>query len=214
MLKEAGRSTLGAQHIWIDEVSGKLNTDNRGRLLGDFDTGDQLLLLFRDGAYEIADIDMNRRFDPDELLHLGKFHPDTVISAVHYDGNKGWTMVKRFRVETKSTGERFSYLSDHKDSKLLFASVKAAPRIEYSIKIKGKKIQGEVDLADFIDVKGWRAVGNKLSDQKLSSIKEIELPELFATPESNAEETPLPDKLHAGDSIEFDVEKGGQGRLF
>ena len=214
LLKEAGKSTLGAQHIWIDEVSGKLNTDNRGRLLGDFDTGDQLLLLFKDGSYEVADIDMARRFDPDELLHLGKFDPDTVISALHYDGNKGWTMVKRFRVETKSTGERFSYLTEHKDSKLIFASAKAAPRIEYSVKIKGKKIQGEVDIADFIEVKGWRAVGNKLSDQRLSSVKEIESPELFATPDSNAEEAPLPDKFHAGDSIEFDLEKGGQGRLF
>ncbi len=214
VLKEAGKSTLGAQHVWIDEVSGKLNTDNRGRLLGDFDTGDQLLLLYKDGSYEIADLDMARRFDPEELLHIGKFYPETVVSAVHFDGNKGWTMVKRFRIETKSAGERFSYLSEHKDSKLLYASVKTVPRIEYSVKIKGKKIQGEVNLADFIDVKGWKAVGNKLSDQKLTSIKEIEEAELFQAPESNAEETPLLDKFHAGDSLEFDVGKNGQGSLF
>ncbi|MBX2927616.1 MAG: DNA gyrase/topoisomerase IV subunit A [Saprospiraceae bacterium] len=210
VLKEAGKSTLGAQKVWIDEVSGKLNTDSRGRLLGEFDTGDQLLLTYKDGAYEVADIDLNRRFDPEEILHLGKFDPETVISAVHYDGNKGWTMVKRFRVETKSTGERFSYLSEHKDSKLLYASVKPAPRIEYSVKIKGKKIQGEVDLADFIDVKGWRAVGNKLSDQKLSSVKEIAEPEEVVAPPSEE----LPEKLHAGDSIEFDMGKNGQGTLF
>lgn len=213
-LKEAGKSTLGAQHIWIDEVSGKLNTDNRGRLLGDFDTGDQLFLLYKDGTYEVADVDMSRRFDPDELLHLGKFDPEMVINAVHFDGNKGWTMVKRFRVETTSTGQRFSYLSEHKDSKLLFASIKKEPRIEYSVKIKGKKIQGEVNLADFIDVKGWKAMGNKLSDQKLSSVKELEDPTLFQTPDSNAAEVPLPEKFHAGDSLEFDMGKNGQGSLF
>jgi topoisomerase-4 subunit A len=214
ILKEAGKSTLGAQHVWIDEVSGKLNTDNRGRLLGDFDTGDQLFLLYKDGTYEVADVDMSRRFDPDELLHLGKFDPEMVINAVHFDGNKGWTMVKRFRVETTSTGQRFSYLSEHKDSKLLFASIKKEPRIEYSVKIKGKKIQGEVNLADFIDVKGWKAVGNKLSDQKLSSVKELEDPTLFQTPDSNAAEVPLPEKFHAGDSLEFDMGKNGQGSLF
>ncbi|HRK81226.1 MAG TPA: DNA gyrase/topoisomerase IV subunit A [Saprospiraceae bacterium] len=213
-LKEAGKSTLGAQHVWIDEVSGKLNTDNRGRLLGDFDTGDQLFLLYKDGTYEVADVDMSRRFDPDELLHLGKFDPEMVINAVHFDGNKGWTMVKRFRVETTSTGQRFSYLSEHKDSKLLFASIKKEPRIEYSVKIKGKKIQGEVNLADFIDVKGWKAMGNKLSDQKLSSVKELEDPTLFQTPDSNAAEVPLPEKFHAGDSLEFDMGKNGQGSLF
>lgn len=214
ILKEAGKSTLGAQHVWIDEVSGKLNTDNRGRLLGDFDTGDQLFLLYKDGTYEVADVDMSRRFDPDELLHLGKFDPEMVINAVHFDGNKGWTMVKRFRVETTSTGQRFSYLSEHKDSKLLFASIKKEPRIEYSVKIKGKKIQGEVNLADFIDVKGWKAVGNKLSDQKLSSVKELEDPTLFESPDSNAAEVPLPEKFHAGDSLEFDMGKNGQGSLF
>lgn len=214
ILKEAGKSTLGAQHVWIDEVSGKLNTDNRGRLLGDFDTGDQLFLLYKDGTYEVADVDMSRRFDPDELLHLGKFDPEMVVNAVHFDGNKGWTMVKRFRVETTSTGQRFSYLTEHKDSKLLFGSIKKEPRIEYSIKIKGKKIQGEVNLADFIDVKGWKAVGNKLSDQKLSSVKELEDPTLFQTPDSNAAEVPLPEKFHAGDSLEFDMGKNGQGSLF
>lgn len=213
-LKEAGKSTLGAQQVWLDEVSGKLNTDHRGRLLGDFDTGDQLFLLFKDGTYELAELDMNRRFDPEEFLFLGKFDPEIVVSAVHFDGHKGWTMVKRFRIETTSTGQRFSFISDHKDSRLLFASVKNAPRIEYSVKIKGNKIQGEVTLSDFIDVKGWKALGNKLSDQKLSSIKEIEAPELFHTPESNAEETPLPEKFQAGDSLDLDLGKNGQGTLF
>lgn len=213
-LKEAGKSTLGAQQVWLDEVSGKLNTDNRGRLLGAFDTGDQLFFLFKDGTYELAELDMNRRFDPEEFLFLGKFDPETVISAVHFDGHKGWTMVKRFRVETTTTGQRFSFISDHKDSRLLFASVKSAPRIEYSLKIKGNKIQGEVNLSDFIEVKGWKALGNKLSDQKLSSVKEIEAAELFQSPESNAEEAALPEKYQAGDSLDFDIGKNGQGTLF
>ncbi|HRF40663.1 MAG TPA: DNA gyrase/topoisomerase IV subunit A, partial [Saprospiraceae bacterium] len=95
-----------------------------------------------------------------------------------------------------------------------FASIKKEPRIEYSVKIKGKKIQGEVNLADFIDVKGWKAMGNKLSDQKLSSVKELEDPTLFQTPDSNAAEVPLPEKFHAGDSLEFDMGKNGQGSLF
>jgi topoisomerase-4 subunit A len=157
---------------------------------------------------------MNRRFDPEEFLFLGKFDPETVISAVHFDGHKGWTMVKRFRVETTTTGQRFSFISDHKDSRLLFASVKSAPRIEYSLKIKGNKIQGEVNLSDFIEVKGWKALGNKLSDQKLSSVKEIEAAELFQSPESNAEEAALPEKYQAGDSLDFDIGKNGQGTLF
>jgi topoisomerase IV subunit A len=211
VMKEAGKSTLGAQTLWIDEVSGKLNTDSRGRMLGNFDSGEQLFLLFKDGSYEVADPDLARRFDMDDFLFFGKFNPEMVISAVHFDGHKGWTLVKRFRVETTATAQRFAFITDHKDSRLLFASVKDTPRIEYSIKIKGKKIQGEVNLAEFIDVKGWKAAGNKLSDQKLLSVREIDMQELFGeSPEENDD----PDTLKPGDQIEFDIEENGQTKLF
>ena len=65
-----------------------------------------------------------------------------------------------------------------------------------------KKMSGEVSLAEFIEVKGWKALGNKLSDQKLTNVKEVDA--------GNKE------KLSPGDSIEFDVDKKdkGQGELF
>lgn len=117
-------------------------------------------------------------------------------------------MVKRFRVETTKLKERFSYLTDHKDSRLLFATVEANPQVRYSMKLKNKKMQGELNLADFIDVKGWKALGNKLSDQKLT---EVELIPPAEKPVEKPAEI-IPDKLHAGDSIEFDVD--GQTKLF
>ena len=202
-LKEAGRSTIGAIKVYIDDVSGRLNNDGRGRLMGEFDTGELMFILFKDGTYEMTELDMTRRYNPDELLYVGKFDPELVISAVHYDGNKGLTMVKRFRVETTRLKERFSFLTDHKDSRLLFATTEANPQVRYSMKLKNKKMQGEVNLADFIEVKGWKALGNKLSDQKLSEVERIapaEKPEV------------APEKLQTGDSIEFDVDP--QTKLF
>lgn len=212
VMKEAGRSTLGAIQVWIDESIGRLNTDGRGTLLGAFNTGDQLIALYKDGAYEILDLDLSKRFDPTELLELGKFHAETVVTAVHYEGAKGWTMVKRFRIETSTTNQRFNYLSEHKDSKLVFASIKPEPCIRYSVKTKTGKTDYELELADFIDVKGWKALGNKLVDQKITGVKVVE-----TTPEAE-NDTPeteeLPDKLHAGDSIEFNLGKNGQTELF
>lgn len=198
---EVGKSTLGAQKVWMDEVSGRLNNDERGLYLGDFDTGNALLALYSDGTYEVADLDMMRRFDPKEIIAIRKFDPQTIINAVYFDGAKGWTMVKRFRVETSTNNQKFNYLTEHKSSKLLFASVNENPRIRYSMKVKSKKIDGEINIAEFIDVKGWKALGNKLSDQKLSGIKEVE-------------NVPLKDKLTAGDSIEFDMDSNGQGKMF
>ncbi len=224
--KEVGKSTIGAQKIWFDDITGRLNIQERGRLLGEFDTGDTLLVLYNDGSYEVTDADTSQRFEPREILHLGKFHADMVVNAVHFDGHKGWTMVKRFRIETNKLRERYSYLTDHPKSKMLFVSVKDNPRIRYTLKIKGKPMTGEISLGDFMDVKGWKAAGNKLSDQGLSGIKEVEsdghppkekhAPEvhqanLFEAPE----EAPAPVKneppaeegkktFKAGDTIEFD----------
>jgi topoisomerase IV subunit A len=204
-LKEAGRSTIGAIKVYIDDVSGRLNNDGRGRLMGEFDTGELMFILFKDGTYEMTELDMTRRYNPDELLYVGKFDPELVISAVHYDGNKGLTMVKRFRVETTRLKERFSFLTDHKDSRLLFATTETNPQVRYSMKLKNKKMQGELNLAEFIEVKGWKALGNKLSDQKLSEV------ELIA-PVVKPDLAPEPEKLQTGDSIEFDVDP--QTKLF
>jgi len=206
IMKEAGKSTIGALQWWYDDISGKLNNDERGELLGDFDTGDYLIALYKDGTYEITEPDTLKRFDPSEVVELRKFDPEMVINAVYYEGERGWTVVKRFQIETTTLDQRFSYLSEHKNSKLLFVSAKAAPRIQYAVKVKNKRMEGEVNLAEFMDVKGWRAIGNKLSDQKLTSVKELE------SEASDEAEEDVPDKLHAGDSVEFDVKKNGEGQ--
>lgn len=223
VLKEAGQSTIGAIKVYVDEVSGRLTTDERAKYLGAFDTGDLIMVLWNDGTYELNDFDLTRRYDVNNLLHIGKFDPEQVVNAVYFDGNKEWTMVKRFKIETSKLGEKFSYLSDHKNSKLLFASVKENPRIEYSVKVKGKKLDGEVSLGEFMDVKGWKAMGNRLSDQKLLGVKELESVESLSAEagskisnsqsmESEPPSVENSDKLHVGDTIDFDGK--GQGSLF
>ena len=229
--KEVGKSTIGAQKLWFDDITGRLNTQERGHLLGEFDTGDNIIILYNDGSYEVTDTDVQQRFDMKEILHICKFRPELVINAVHFDGHKGWTMVKRFHVETNKLKERYSFLTDHAKSKLLFVSVKDNPRIRYTLKIKGKPMTGELALGEFMDPKGWKAVGNKLSDQLLGGVKELEAgapvmtekpadvhppqqASLFETEEENRNDIPVEkpavkeegDKktFKAGDTIEFD----------
>ena len=214
--KEIGKSTLGAKRVWFDDITGKLNDTERGRLLGEFDTGDNILILHKDATYEIVDLDFAKHFVPAELLYLGKLTSETVISTVHYDGIKDWTMVKRFKIETTKINERYSYLTEHKKSQMLAVSVKSNPCFQYSIKIGGKKMLGEVKLADFVEVKGWKAVGKKLSDQKLTGVTELvseEIEEIKAiepTSIPSVSDEKMDDisdessKYQAGDTIEFD----------
>ena len=203
--KEAGKSTLGARKIYFDEIVGRLNNDARGLLLGEFDTGDSVLLLYNDGTYQLTDFELTNHYDMKNIIHIGKYNPEQIISTVHFDGNKAWTMVKRFKVEKSKIGEKFSYLTDHKNSKLLLATVKTSSRVQYSMKIAGKKMNGELNLVEFVDVKGWKAAGNKVSDQLLTNLKEIEVSEIADLKEK---------QLQAGDTIDLDVNTGGQVTLF
>lgn len=229
VLKEAGRSTLGAMNIWMDVVSGRLNKDERGIHLGGFDTGDQLLVIYKDGNYELSELDseLTRRFDPNNLWYIGKHHENDVISAVYYEGERDQTMVKRFQVETTSPGQLFNFITEHSSSKLYYASAHPEADVEFSMRRKKEKIVKQVLLSDFISVKGWKSLGNKLEDGKLSTVKTLhtdkaiegqlrdkvkapvpaaatkDVATLKSKPSENSEGTD-DQKLKPGDSIEFD----------
>ncbi|MFZ1676000.1 MAG: DNA gyrase/topoisomerase IV subunit A, partial [Saprospiraceae bacterium] len=169
---EVGKSTLGSQKYWYDEVNGRFNKDERGKYLGSFDTGDQLLLIYGDGSYEIAEFDPSAKIDIKDLMYAGKFKPKAAVSAIYFEGEKQWTMVKRFLIETTSTGQRFRFTTEHKDSKLYWASLEEDPTVEFGYMSQRQKVNEIVQPAEFIEVKGWRALGNKLVDKKLISIKD------------------------------------------
>ncbi|MBP8942623.1 MAG: DNA gyrase/topoisomerase IV subunit A [Saprospiraceae bacterium] len=170
-LLEKGKSSLGAQPLWLDESTGRLNSELRGITLGEFDTGDLILSLWNDGSYQLNTVEMSLRFNVDELIWIGKFEPTWPIDAIYYDGDKKWTMVKRFLIETTTTSTRFKFITDHKDSKLLYAHCGIDPVVEYSWKSKNQKFTKDFKISQYIDVKGWKALGNRLSEFKLLSVK-------------------------------------------
>lgn len=169
---EVGKSTLGAQKYWYDSVSGRINVDERGHYLGSFDTGDQLLTIYSTGEYEISDVDPTGKIDMKDLLLAGKFIPKSPVSVIYFEGEKQWTMVKRFLIETTTTGQRFKFITEHKDSKVYYASLEKHPAVECGYMSQRQKVTETVHPADFIEVKGWKALGNKLVDKKLISVQE------------------------------------------
>ncbi len=194
---DVGQSTLGAIQIWMDPISGKINSDERGNFLGEFDTGDYIIAVYKNGTYEIAELDMNKKYDIPNLHSVQKLTDETVVNAVYFDGAKKWTMVKRFQIETNSLNTKYNFLSDHKDSKLLYASLAENPVITYDYKEKKVAENYELSIADFIEVKGWKALGNKLEDKRISKIKEV-----VASDEEGGEEEDG-DSLKAGDTVEW-----------
>lgn len=208
--KEMGSSTLGAVKIWMDAVSGRLNKGERGTFLGAFDSGDQLLAVYKDGTYEVMDMDLEltQRFDPKELVYIRRYEDKDVITAMYYEGERKWTIVKRFLVETTKTKQRYPFLTEHKDTKLYHASADEQVVVKYNKRTKEGKEEKTIDLSAFIDVKGWKSIGNKLEDGKVITIKPI-----IAKP-AKREKQAAEGTLKAGDSIEFEVNDDKQGKMF
>lgn len=207
--KELGSSTLGRRKIWLDDTVGRLNHDERGKYLGAFDTGDLILIVFKDGSYELTDFELTNRYDMQELECIEKFDPNKVLTAVYYEGASGVTYVKRFYIEATATGKKYPFISDSKGSQLLYLSTAARPMVGLTV-LKGKKEEEayeELDLAEFIDIKGWKSQGNRISPHNIKEIAPLQV-----------EETAPPADLKVGGTVEWDIEqdskKGNQGELF
>jgi len=202
---ELGQSSLGAIKIWIDEVSGRINKEERGKYLGAFDTGDQIIALYKNGNYEVTELDFNKKFEASSLIDIGKLSDDTVVSCIYWEGSKGWTMVKRFMIETKSLNTPITFISDSDGSKLYYASLSEEPKLKYSYKANNKKVEHVMDVNDFIDVKGYKALGNKLGEFKVLKIEELETQKKTPSDNENgkSDEKEQGD-LSPGDTIEFD----------
>ena len=167
-----GSSTLGAVKLWIDMDNGRLNKEERGKYLGKFDTGDQLISIYKNGSYLITDLDQNKKFNPETLVDMAKFSYETIISCIYFDGIKGWTMVKRFMVETTTLGQEFKFITDSRSSKLYYLSLEDEPMVKYSyMKGKAKQVK-ELDISLFVGIKGWKALGNKLGEHKILKVED------------------------------------------
>lgn len=171
-LKMEGRSTLGGLDIWYDESVGRLNRDDRGTHLGNFQAADMILVIYNNGEYELTSFDLTNRYDPTKIHYIHKFDPDGVISAIHYDPATALHYVKRFQVETSTKDKKFMFISEEKGAKLLLATTLKDAQIEVHYTIKGlreRKIT-VFDMDMLIDVKGWRATGNKLSPHNVKKV--------------------------------------------
>ena len=164
-LKMEGKSTLGGLDIWYDESVGRLNRDERGKLLGNFQADDQVLVIHNTGEYELTSFDLTNRYEPNQIHAIQKFDSDGVISAIHYDGGTGTHYVKRFQVETSTMDKKFLFIGEEKGSKLLLATCEKEAQVEVHYTVKGDRTRQTAvyDFEMLIDVKGWKATGNKLS---------------------------------------------------
>jgi len=203
--KEAGKSTIGAQKIWIDKTSGRLNTEERGDYLGAFDTGDQIIAIYKNGTYQMTNYELTNRYDPATLVEVLRHEKGTVISAMYYDADKKATYVKRFEIETTSQGQKFGFIGENSRSQLLYATMDKKPKISYKYRADKTSKEANLDFVAFIGVKGWKAQGNKLGAYKPQAIKALEAKTKKKAATKKGKKDPPSGTVGVGTQIEFDL---------
>ena len=92
-------------------------------------------------------------------------------------------------------------MPEHKSSKLIYASIGESQKVHYKFRSGGESHEELLDFSEFIDVKGWKAMGNKLVEAKVTSVKKIEAPKP-AKPEEKKPDSEGGD-LKPGDTIDL-----------
>jgi topoisomerase-4 subunit A len=181
LLKSKGVSTLSGLKIWYDSLLKRLNVDGRGKYLGEFDGEDRILQVHRNGWYELSSFELSNHFD-DDLILIQKFDAEKPFAVVQFEGKAKNYFIKRFTFEAIAIGKKQSLISEETGSK--FIHLTSNPGATLSVDVLKGKTQIpetlEIVLADFIDLKGIKANGNRLSQHdvqeiRISNNEEIEL---------------------------------------
>ncbi|NHF60202.1 DNA gyrase/topoisomerase IV subunit A [Flavobacteriaceae bacterium TP-CH-4] len=193
-LKEKGLSTLKPRKLWFDDTVQRLNTDERGEYLGEFTSDDRLLIVNQRGMVKTVIPELTLRFD-DDMVVLEKWIPNKPLSAIYWAGEKELFYVKRFLVENPDKEEMI--ISDHPKSYLeaIFTDYRPQAEIVFAKKRgQDRKENLELNLEEFIAVKGITAMGNQLTKEKVLEINAME-PLPYEAPEpQNPEEIEVIDE--------------------
>jgi topoisomerase-4 subunit A len=204
-LKEKGISTLLPRKVWFDDTVKRLNVDGRGKLLGEFKPNDKILVISQTGKLKVIIPELSTHFDEDMIV-LEKWKPKKPISAIYYDGEKERYFLKRFLVETENKEE--SFITDHPNSQLEIVSTDYRPVAQLIFaKVKGvQKDDLHIDVEDFIAVKGFKALGNQLTADKIKQVNLLD-PLPYEEP---VEEIPEKPELSEDDAVETELDDDGQ----
>ena len=204
-LKSHGHSTLGGRKVWFDPDVNRINYEEHGRFLGEFNDGESILVVLKNGEFYLSNFDANNHYE-DNILLIEKFDEQKVWTAVLYDAdNQGYPYVKRFYMEASKKHQNF--LGDNPESRLVILSEQVYPRLNVTFGgDDSSRPPMEIDVEQFIGVKGFKAKGKRISTWQIDHIEELE-PLRFPEPEQEADEdSDLSESSADTSSVEEDLD--------
>jgi topoisomerase IV subunit A len=162
--KEEGRSTLGGIKLWFDDQFGRLNTEEKGEYLGSFQPEDKLLVMYHDGTYQITDQELTQKLDPEQVVDIEKFDPEKIVTAIYLDNDKQQFNVKRFKIETTTLRNKFSFIKEGEGNYLEAVTTHPEPVVKITAGRGAQQRSQKIKVNNFVEVMDRKTVGNKLAD--------------------------------------------------
>ena len=183
-LKSHGHSTLGGRKVWFDPDVNRINYEEHGRFLGEFNDDDAILVVLTNGDFYITNFDPNNHYE-DNIQVLEKWDERKVWTAVLFDAdNQNYPYVKRFTME--ATKKKQNYIGENPDSKLIFLTDVVYPRLLVTFGGNdATRPAQEIDVEEFIAVKGFKAKGKRITTWEVDKIEELE-PTRFPEPPADS----------------------------
>ena len=209
-LKSHGHSTLGGRKVWFDPDVKRLNYDDHGRLLGEFNEGDSILVVLEGGDFYLSSFDVNNHYE-DNIRIIEKYDEHKVWTAVLYDADQqGYPYIKRFMLE--GSKRKQNYVGENPNSRLVFLTDEPYPR--FRITFGGNdsfRDPMEVDAAEFIAVKGFKAKGKRLTTWTVDKIEQLEpLERADGNEDDDEEEGGMPSDDAKDENLDPDAGKSQQ----
>ena len=206
--KGEGVSTLEAREIWFDPTVKRLNVNGAGELLGRFSGRDKVFTITQSGYMRLSGHDLGTHFD-DDLVEIRKYNPRTIVTALYRDGETGSYYLKRFQAE--DSDKKLAFIDE--GDELVTYSMDTYPMLHVRYdETSGKKIlEEDIDVDEFIAVKGYKAKGKRVTT---SQVKEFQWLEPLPEPESEPEEEPPAETMNEVEEEREGFAEGMQTSLF
>ena len=172
-LKSRGHSTLGGRKVWYDPDVHRINYEERGRYLGEFNDDDKIIVFTDRNEFYFTNSDANNHYD-DNIERIEKWNPDKVWTAVLYDAdNNNYPYIKRFVTEYARKPQ--GYLGDNPANRPIILTDVVYPRLQVNFGgVDAARPPLEIDVESYIGVKGVKAKGKRITTWKVASIEELE----------------------------------------
>lgn len=172
-LKSHGHSTLGGRKVWFDPDVNRLNYDEHGQLLGEFNEGDHILVILKSGEFYMSNFDANNHYE-NNIFRIEKFDAAKVWSAVVREADQGnIPYIKRFVFEMSRRKQ--SYIGENLKNQLLLLTDTPRPRLR--LIFGGNDVfrgAQEINVNEFAIIKGFKARGKRLTTYELANLEEME----------------------------------------